>query len=193
MRADMRQLAEQMSQYLGETDQRVSMLEKKVADITSAYNKLVDAHQEVKEELKWLKEKITDSEDRNRRNNIKIRGIPESVKTEALMGYVKDVIKAALPDTTESELIVDRLHRLIKPNFIAEHLPRDVILRIHFFHIKERFLAVTRRQKLPDPFQKLTFYNDLSQVTLKARKEFSPVSTTLRNQGISYSWGFQLK
>lgn len=43
------------------------------------FNELVDAHNERDDEISWLKAKVADLEDRSRWNNVKIRGIPESV------------------------------------------------------------------------------------------------------------------
>ncbi|OCT57258.1 hypothetical protein XELAEV_18003769mg [Xenopus laevis] len=88
-----------------ETDLRVTKLENRIAEMTMAHNELVDAHRELMGEAKWMKEKIADGEDRNRRNNVKLRGVPESVSNEDLKGYVKDLLKTTFPSLSEKTLL----------------------------------------------------------------------------------------
>ncbi|OCT56175.1 hypothetical protein XELAEV_18000710mg [Xenopus laevis] len=158
VRGDMKTLMGHMSHFAKETDLRVTKLENQIAEMTVEHNELVDAHRELMGEAKWMKEKIADGEDRNRRNNVKLRGVPESVSDDDLKGYGIDLLKTTFPSLSESELTVERAHRLPKTGFW------DVITRIHFFHIKERLLATTRGgKKLQDPFWDLSLYQDLSQ------------------------------
>lgn len=49
-----------------------------MGEYASSYNSLVDAHNDQSEEVAWLKAKVTDLEHRSHRNNVKLRGIPES-------------------------------------------------------------------------------------------------------------------
>lgn len=52
--------------------ERVDYIENKMGDFTEAHNDLVNAHFELEEEIKYLKLKVADLEDRSRCNNIKI-------------------------------------------------------------------------------------------------------------------------
>ncbi|OCT72039.1 hypothetical protein XELAEV_180350181mg, partial [Xenopus laevis] len=55
-------------------------------------------------------------------------------------------------------------------------------------------LAATRGgKKLRDPYRDLALYQDLSQTTLQARREYSQITATLRHNNIQYSWGFPPK
>lgn len=80
-------------------------------------------------------------EDRSRWNNIKICDVPESVQTPDLSLYAQGPIKDILPDTENIELVIDRIHRLPKPTFLSDTVPRDVILQMYLFHIKEQIYA----------------------------------------------------
>lgn len=63
-----------INQYKKEIDalgERVEYVENKMCDFTDAHNELVDAHFELEDEIKNLKLKVTDLEDRSRRNNVK--------------------------------------------------------------------------------------------------------------------------
>lgn len=68
---------------------RIDDMENKMEDVADAHNELVDSHFELIEELRQLKLKVSEIEDRSRRNNIKFRGIPETVKNTELQGFLK--------------------------------------------------------------------------------------------------------
>lgn len=59
--------------------------------MTSTVNDLVDAHDKSIEERNWIKSKLTDLEDRLRRNNLKLRGLPESVQNTELKKFATDL------------------------------------------------------------------------------------------------------
>lgn len=130
-------------------------------------NDLIDAYDEVKEEQSWIKAKLADLEDRSHRNNVKIRGIPESVPPAELPKFVNDLMQAILPSTTPLEISIDRIHRISKLPHLAASVPRDVLMRVHFFRAKEMLLAAARSAgTLPAPFADIQLYPDLSRYTL---------------------------
>lgn len=173
---------------------RVDLTEHRMDDFTGAYNGLVDAHSDLEEELKMLKLKVADIEDRSRRNNVKLRGIPESVKPAELTEFIQQLMLKTLPDLSINDMIIDRAHRLVKPAHIPDNVPRDVIVRIHFYHIKDRLMRYSRQNAaLPDPYAGIAIYADLSQATLAARNNLIPITKILRNHKILYKWGFPAK
>ncbi|CAH2272682.1 Hypothetical predicted protein [Pelobates cultripes] len=46
---------------------------------------------------------------------------------------------------------------------------------------------------MPEPYQDLKLFTDLSAATLQFRKSLTPLTTTLRSQGIAYRWGYPAK
>lgn len=91
--------------------------------------------------MDWIKAKLAGLEDHCRKNNVKIRSIPETVQPAALPEYFKQLLAAFLPDAPPTDLIIDRIHRLPKPS----HLSRDTIVRIHLFHTKEKFMRAAKK------------------------------------------------
>lgn len=94
---------------------RVDHVETELADFWEAHNGLVDAHNSLEEDFRALSAKVPDIEDRNRRNNIKIRGIPDSVLNSELTHYIQRAMATLLHSTSKRDLIIDRAHRLPKP------------------------------------------------------------------------------
>lgn len=153
---DMLQLMKQCKSEVNEVRNRVTHIESKMGEFTETFNSMVDAHNEHEDDIVWLKSKVADLEDRFRRNNIKIRGIPKTIKTSELTAFLTNIMKEALPELPLEELVIDRIHRL--PKHIPEKLPRDTIARIHYYRVKEKLMSVTRRTgNLPDCMQGLSF------------------------------------
>lgn len=194
IQADMMNCMHRFSGELSAVEARIEHVENKMGDFASTINDLVDANEDREEESAWIKNKIADIEDRSWRNNLKIRGIPESVQTSELRAYVTDLFTAVLPDLTAIDITIDRIHRLPKPTYLPDVVPRDVILRLHFFHVKEQLMQTMRKQEnVPSRFQKLQFYADLSQHTLQKRRNLNTITKVLRNHNIPYRWGYPTK
>lgn len=80
LHSDILALTRQFRSKTFTVDDRVSHVEEKIGEFASTFNELVDAHNDRDDEMMEMKIKLADLEDRSRRNNIKIRGIPETVK-----------------------------------------------------------------------------------------------------------------
>lgn len=173
---------------------RVDHVETKMAEFSEAHNGLVDAHSKLEDDFQTLSAKVADIEDRNRRNNIKIRGIPEAISNSELIPYIQQMMTTLLKPTSKRDLIIDRAHRLPKPKNIPAIVPRDVIMKVYFFHIKEALMRISRdTAQLPEPYKKLKFFADLSQFTIQARRNLQPVTAALRQHNVPYRWGFPTK
>lgn len=78
-------------------------------------------------------------EDRSRRNNLRIRGIPEALEVEDSEGKTKAVFQSILKTTTV-DLVIDRVHRALGPKPQNPMRPRDIICRVHRSQQKELIL-----------------------------------------------------
>lgn len=191
---DMKSFMQKSKREIDDLGDRVDYIENKLTDFTDAHNELVDDHFALEEEVKQLKLKVTDLEDRARRNNIKFRGIPENVKNIDLRKFLQKMFTDLIPSLQNQDLVIDRAHRLPKPSYIPEKLPRDVIAKIHFFQTKDIVMQFARHHApLPDPYAGITMYSDLSQATILARKNLNSITKMLRNHKIIYKWGFPTK
>ncbi|CAH2293777.1 Hypothetical predicted protein [Pelobates cultripes] len=176
-----------------EVSQRTAQIEKRMDDFAEAHNGLADKLHELDTVLHDHAVKMADMEDRSRRNNLRIRGIPESVLNPALPDYLLDLFQALSPETHPDQLIIDRAHRLRRPKHLPNSTARDVIVRVHFYHAKERLVRASRTPGMPDPYKDLKIFTDLSAATLQFRKSLTPLTTTLREKGIMYRWGYPAK
>lgn len=187
---DMMNMLKPINASVHDLQQRMSHTEHKMEDAFSAHNNLVDAYKEQQNDLQKMAAKLADMEDRSRRNNIKFRGIPESITTNDLQGYIRQLLRTLVPNATDMELTIDRAHRLPKPSFLPDTVPRDVLTRIHYYHIKEEAMrAIRKNPQLTGQFAGIALYTDLSQATIQHRKKLLTITKALRNHNISYRWG----
>ncbi|KAJ1130397.1 hypothetical protein NDU88_008750 [Pleurodeles waltl] len=82
-------------------DQRVAMVETQVASWTNR-----DL------ELSHLRSKLTDLEDRSRRNNVRLLGFPEGAEGADIFSYLRDILPKLTDITFDPPLEFQRAHRL---------------------------------------------------------------------------------
>lgn len=111
-----------------------------------------------------------------------------------MRSYGSTLFKSLLPDLSDLDVTIDRIHRLPKLTYLSDQVPGDVILRLHFYHVKEKLMMVMRKHdQIPSQYQNLQFYADLSQHTLQKMKNLNTVIKVLRNHMIIYRWGYPTK
>lgn len=163
LHAVMLAITQQFKSEVTAVSNRVTHIESKMGEFTTTFNEMVDAQNDRDDEIVQIKTKLADLEDRSRHNNVKIWGIPESVKPPDLKNYFVNLMKAALPDAPLEDLVINRIHRLPRSKNIPSHLPRDTIVQMHFYHIKDQFMSAARCRELQD----LSFFADLSAFTMQ--------------------------
>ncbi|CAH2330097.1 Hypothetical predicted protein, partial [Pelobates cultripes] len=122
-------------------NQRTEIIENRLHSQEQSHLDLVETVKELQKQVHQQAEKLADAEDRSRRNNLRIRGIPDNIDSLELQSYFQTMVKSALPTAKNTDLLLDRIHRLPKPGNAPAAAPKDVIVRFHYYHIKEEFLG----------------------------------------------------
>lgn len=147
---------------------RVHYVENKMGKCTETMNDLVDAYEENKADKDLIRAKLADLEDRSRRNNVKLRGVLEFVPHQDLLTYSHNLTSAILPEASPMDLTINRIHHFPKASHFADSVPRDMLMRVHFFQTKEQLLSTARSMcSLPAPYTDLQIFPDLSKHTLQ--------------------------
>lgn len=105
-----------------ELGERVDRVETSMNKFTMSFSTMVDAHSAHSKDISWLKDKVADMVDRSRQNNIKIRGVPESVTQDQLLQYTQELFSFLVPSPMPMDLIIDSIHRLLKPSFLLPEI-----------------------------------------------------------------------
>ncbi|PIO31496.1 hypothetical protein AB205_0176850, partial [Aquarana catesbeiana] len=135
--------------------------------------------------------KLEDLENRNRRNNIRVRGLPEATGDSDLEPSIRGIFNSILGNPVTAPLCFDRVHRALRPRIANSDLPRDVICRLHY--LEDKNAIMTKMRGLPNidfDGATITIYPDLSKDTLDRRRTLKPLLDHLRSDGITYRWGF---
>lgn len=85
-------------------EERTDKLEKIITEHMAAYNDVAEVQDHHTEEIRYLWAKMADLEDRSRRNNIKFRGIPETIKPPELLQYLQKLFLKLLPRLTQADI-----------------------------------------------------------------------------------------
>lgn len=78
--------------------------------------------------------------ERNRRKNIRIQGLPETVRTQDLFATLMKVFNALLGKPEDTHIEIDRAHRALQPQSQDSSRPRDVICQIQLYSVKETIM-----------------------------------------------------
>ncbi|CAH2301108.1 Hypothetical predicted protein [Pelobates cultripes] len=136
---------------------------------------------------------MEDVDNRGRRNNLRVRGIPEGPDgtTENPIQILTTFFNHILARPPETAIQFDKAHRAARPRNLPPDRPRDIIWRIHNFPLKEEIFHKARQNKeLSVDGHQVTVFQDLSSSTLQARRALRPITQALMERQIKFRWNF---
>lgn len=74
-----------------------------------------------------MNRQIEDLDNRRRRHNIRVRGIPESITPEQIRPALSSIFNGLLDRPKASPIEYDRAHRALRPRVPDNNPPRDII------------------------------------------------------------------
>lgn len=160
-----------MEDRLGKTDDRTMRLERSAAFLL---------HQTAK-----LTAKCDDMESRQRRNNIRIHGIPEGAEKDEAIGFVTSLIKSVLQLPDDMEINIERAHRSLaaKPKDRTAP-PRAIIVRFLDYKVKDYVIRQAWKQKTTYEGQNIYFNQDYTAEVQKKRKQVRDVIKKLKEKNV---------
>lgn len=142
-------------------------------------------------QLRDLQRHVEDLDNRGRRHNLRIRGIPESVEQDRISPVVTGLFNHLLDRPEHTQISMDRIHRALRPKGRESDPPRDIICFINEFAIKEELLQKAREKSILEyNGHPIHIYQDLSAITLRHRKDLRSLLDVLKMRGIRYRWKF---
>ena len=170
---------------------RMDAIEQAVDNTAARTNQNTNCIQSLQDQLEIALSKLDDLENRSRRYNFRIRGIPEGVVN--IPDAVKSFIKNVIPDIPDHKLELDRAHRALQPPR-QDGLPRDVVVKPHYYSVKEEVMKRTRnRDDLIIQGNKLQIFADISPTTIQKRRSLKPLLGVLLQKSIKYRWSFPFR
>lgn len=168
-----------------EVEDRVSQMEDAVAPI----------HPKVAELEKvansWV-QRADDLENRLRRNNLRILGLPERTEGQHPCEFMEQWLKELLPDARFSPLFaIERAHRVPARPPPPGAPPRPLLARL--ISSKDRDAALQAARKTPElkyNGASISIFPDFSAALQKTRATFTDVKRRLRGLSIPYSMAY---
>lgn len=175
------------SERLTSAETRISKVEDDVSSLTS---KEASLHKKLQE----LQLKVDDLENRSRRSNLRLVGLPENTEqgeiTIFLQTWLVDVLGR---DAFQSPPIIERAHRLQGRN-TPNGPPRVIIMKFLNYQDKMRVMRAARlKGKIIHNGHHVMFFPDLSTEVQKQRKQYNQVKQQLREMHINFGLIFPAK
>lgn len=127
---------------------RLQEVEDRVGQVEDTTNTLQQTVESLRNQLRSQEAKIDDLENRSRRNNLRVMGIPESVLASDLPKYLVELFSPLLRaggDVEGEKIHIERAHRVgSKP--LTDSRPRVVLVKLLHFPQKETVLRTARAQ-----------------------------------------------
>lgn len=177
-----------LTREIRELGTRTDVLENKFEVMELSVQDTMKEIENLKEENFTLQSRLEDYENRARRSNIRIRGIPETVTD--LPSTITALFQELQPTIPIERLEMDRVHRALAPKKI-DGPPRDIIAKLHYYRTKEQLISAAReKHNLSFQGHDYQLFTDLSQLTINKRRAMKPQLAVLQNHHIIYQWGF---
>lgn len=174
-------------------DQTIQAIETAMNDFDERMATMESTLSCLAKENEQLKLKVDDLENKFRRCNIRITGIPEEEgkqPTSFIESFLQKVFGAqAFPRT----VAVNRAHRLaVQKRKVGA--PRPFIACIHHFQMKQRIMQLAReRGSLDYKGSEIHIYADYSAEVARRRATFAPIKAQLKKDGLRFSLLFPAK
>lgn len=135
-----------------------------------------------------------DLENRSRRQNLRLRGIPEAPGPENLTETVQASLHKVLEGDPPATLELDKVHRALGPKPMDVERPHNVICRLHCYGLKEQIVRAARLKGLVDfDGEHILIYPDVSLATLLRRAMLKLLLEVLCRGELPYRWGFLIQ
>ncbi|KAM5194348.1 uncharacterized protein ACMZJ9_022866 [Mantella aurantiaca] len=129
-----------LKQDVSKVGSRVQNLEESMTKLDATILQLTQSSTLQISYISQLQLQIDDQEDRERCNNLRLRGIPEATTNNDLEETVLAFFNRLLGPSSSSPIVLDRVHRALGPRLGDAFRPRDVICRLHYYKHKEEIV-----------------------------------------------------
>uniref|UniRef100_K7E4H2 L1 transposable element RRM domain-containing protein n=1 Tax=Monodelphis domestica TaxID=13616 RepID=K7E4H2_MONDO len=157
---------------------RIQQLE--LSDLTRQHNTIKQnkKNEKIEENVKHLIHKTDDLENRSRRDNLRIIGLPEDHdKRKSLDIILEEIIQENCPDILEQErkVEIERIRRS-PPAFNPQlTIPRNVIAKFKNYQTKEKIFQAAKKKPFRSHGNTVRITQDLAASTLKDQKAWNMI------------------
>lgn len=177
---------------VGEIKQQMEKLDKRLTTVEHRVSNAEDRSIRHERALGYLLRrearltaKQDDMENRLRRNNIRVYGIPEEAEGKEMVPFMVEFFRTTLTLKDDVEIKLERAHRAIAPKPKTKASTRSIIVRFLDFSVKQAVLQQAWKQRdITFQGQKVYFDQDYSPDVQRKRKQVREVIKRLREKNI---------
>lgn len=126
---------------------------------------------------------LKDLDNRGRRNNIRVREIPESVDMDQIIPALQRVLNSLLERQEDTEIDFVHAHRALRARGPDTAPPIDIFCCLQNFSPKEDIMRKARRNdRIIFNGETIMLFQDLSQITLRNRRALRSLLDKLREK-----------
>lgn len=177
---------------VGEIKQQMEKLDKRLTTVEHRVSNAEDRSIRHERALGYLLRrearltaKQDDMENRLRRNNIRVYGIPEEAEGKEMVPFMVEFFRTTLTLKDDVEIKLERALRAIAPKPKTKASTRSIIVRFLDFSVKQAVLQQAWKQRdITFQGQKVYFDQDYSPDVQRKRKKVREVIKRLREKNI---------
>ncbi|XP_074134381.1 uncharacterized protein LOC141548952 [Sminthopsis crassicaudata] len=124
----------------------------------------------IEKTVKYLIGKTTDLENKSRRDNLRIIGLPEKCEEKKSLDTIfQEIIKENCPDIleTEGKIDIEKIHRSPTERDPKIKTPRNIVVKFKNHQTKEKILEAARKKQFRYGGSTIRITQDLAASTLK--------------------------
>uniref|UniRef100_A0A8C2BPI6 LINE-1 type transposase domain-containing 1 n=1 Tax=Cyprinus carpio TaxID=7962 RepID=A0A8C2BPI6_CYPCA len=132
----------------------------------------------LRKQVEQLTDKVTNMEDRSRRNNVQLVGLPKGVEGSNPAGFLRANLSKWIPALKGRDIEIERAHRVYDGRKSNSKRPRTFIFRVLRWQDRSAILKGARQAYLEKYMQDnvtLLFFPDFSPATSARRRSLKPV------------------
>lgn len=178
---------EEMENRVTEAETRISTVEDTVSRDSADLN-------EMKKKFDAALEKIDDLENRSRRCNLRITGLPEGEEGTNPVSFLRTWLPNLLNTEFKNHQVkIEHAHHVPSRLPTPGERPRAMLAKLHNFQDKVRILQAARAAgQLVYKRQNISIFEDFSVAIVRKRQAFGDVKKRLREQGFRFTMIYPL-
>uniref|UniRef100_H2ZZZ3 L1 transposable element RRM domain-containing protein n=1 Tax=Latimeria chalumnae TaxID=7897 RepID=H2ZZZ3_LATCH len=169
---------------------RIDEVERRVGDVEDSIQNVDSSIQNLQTKIVWLQEKADDLENRSRRSNLQLVGLPEGEEGKDSVAFLEDWLPSFLnlPDQ-EKKIEIEQAHQTFVPRSSDANKPRMILFKLLHFRDKELLLRqACNLGSLTYKNKPLHLFPDMSTKLFQKRKSFNGVKCLCKDLDIPFAF-----
>lgn len=172
-----------LTRRLDEAENRIENVEERMLASEEAASEMLKLY--VK-----LDAKLTETESHNRRENLRIYGVPEEAEKDSgnMLSFVDKLLREGLQVSEDvADLQIQRAHRSLGPQPSANAPPRSIVVKFLSFKVKEMLLHKAWQAKgFKWKDSHVNLDHDYPPSIIAKRKEYAEIRKALKENGVKF-------